>query len=427
MPNATGERSVHFTKREIDALPFAAPGKRDYYRDARFAVSLRLAVTDKGVKSWVVQKRVQGRVARVTLGRYPDLTPENAKRKAEEISGQVSSGHDPRTVKRQARAKHLTLGEAFEAMIAVHRLKPKTIQVYRQVLGAALGDWLPKSLATITKDMVAERHARLSRENGGPYADSAMRTLRAVWNYTAGVHENERGESLLPPNPVDRLSRTKAWNRPKRRETYVREDQLPAWFAAVQNLREEPAGIPQTVGDYLMLLILTGLRRTEGASLLWEQVDLKARTLKVLDTKNGDDHSLPLSDYLFDLLSRRAEDRRDSRYVFPGETPTDFLKEPRYQLARVIDQSGVTFALHDLRRTFSTVAESLDLSHYALKRLLNHRMAGDVTAGYIGKNVERLREPMQRITDYFLEASSTSRPRKVVSILEGRGRGKPIE
>jgi len=58
--------------------------------------------------------------------------------------------------------------------------------------------------------------------------------------------------------------------------------------------------------------------------------------------------------------------------------------------------------VHDLRRTFITVAESLDISAYAVKRLVNHKMSNDVTAGYIVNDVERLRKPMQSITDYFL-------------------------
>ena len=33
------------------------------------------------------------------------------------------------------------------------------------------------------------------------------------------------------------------------------------------------------------------------------------------------------------------------------------------------------------------------------KRLVNHSMSGDVTAGYIVPDVERLRKPMQRISD----------------------------
>ncbi|RLA10769.1 MAG: integrase, partial [Gammaproteobacteria bacterium] len=71
-------------------------------------------------------------------------------------------------------------------------------------------------------------------------------------------------------------------------------------------------------------------------------------------------------------------------------------------MAKVVERSGVAFTLHDLRRTFITIAESLDISAYALKRLLNHKMTNDVTAGYIITDVERLREPMQRITEFFV-------------------------
>ena len=59
--------------------------------------------------------------------------------------------------------------------------------------------------------------------------------------------------------------------------------------------------------------------------------------------------------------------------------------------------------IHDLRRTFITIAESLDIPVYSLKRLLNHKMTSDVTAGYVVMDIERLRVPMQLITDYILK------------------------
>jgi hypothetical protein len=57
-----------------------------------------------------------------------------------------------------------------------------------------------------------------------------------------------------------------------------------------------------------------------------------------------------------------------------------------------------------LRRTFTTIAESLDIPGYALKRMLNHSDGSDVTAGYIVASVERLREPMQKVADYLTRA-----------------------
>ncbi len=60
------------------------------------------------------------------------------------------------------------------------------------------------------------------------------------------------------------------------------------------------------------------------------------------------------------------------------------------------------FILHDLRRTFLTLAERLSLPYVVLKKLANHSGRNDTTFGYIVVGVERLREPMQMITNEFL-------------------------
>ena len=70
----------------------------------------------------------------------------------------------------------------------------------------------------------------------------------------------------------------------------------------------------------------------------------------------------------------------------------------------MIALSGIEFTVHDIRRTFITIAESLDLSAYAIKHLLNHKMAHDVTSGYLIIDVEGLRKPMQQITNYLLSS-----------------------
>ena len=46
-----------------------------------------------------------------------------------------------------------------------------------------------------------------------------------------------------------------------------------------------------------------------------------------------------------------------------------------------------------------SVAESTEMSVYALKALVNHSLGGDVTAGYVQHSVERLRVPAQRVAD----------------------------
>ena len=93
----------------------------------------------------------------------------------------------------------------------------------------------------------------------------------------------------------------------------------------------------------------------------------------------------------------------NSDYVFSGDGKSGYLIEPRRQVQKVIQLSEVSFTLHDLRRTFITIAESLDISAYALKRLVNHKMSNDVTAGYIVSDVERLRKPMEQVSAQLLQ------------------------
>lgn len=90
--------------------------------------------------------------------------------------------------------------------------------------------------------------------------------------------------------------------------------------------------------------------------------------------------------------------------------------EPKRQIARIILETGIQFSCHDLRRSFITIAEGLDIPAYALKRLLNHKMNGDVTAGYIMTDVERLRKPMQQITDYLLKCMGVKKSADILNI-----------
>jgi integrase len=121
------------------------------------------------------------------------------------------------------------------------------------------------------------------------------------------------------PHPVNRLSGTKSWFRIKPRRTYLAPHDLPKWMKAVQGLSGPPEREPgtgkqlpklktgETARDFLMVLLLTGLRRSEALELEWSNVDLEARTLTILDPKNRQPHTLPLSDYLQPIFKRRQE------------------------------------------------------------------------------------------------------------------------
>ena len=324
------------------------------------------------------------------------LPVEKARKKAQILLGQIADGIDPIAEKRADKMRCVSLKEVLDDYMQARKsLKPKTLYDYKRVLNIAFDNWKNKPLTSITKEMVTKQHQKLGQENGEAYANLAMRVLRALFNFAAGQYEDSQGKSLITDNPVKRLSQTRAWYRVERRQTFIKSHELADWYTGVQKLTNE------TLRDYLFLILFTGLRRQEAAKLQWSQIDLKAKTLTIIDTKNREPHTLPLSDYLFNLFAMRKQNASNA-YVFPGTGIDGYIIEPRKQMAKVIDDTKIQFTVHDLRRTFITLAESLDIAAYALKRLLNHKMKSDVTAGYIMLDVERLRKPMQMITDHLL-------------------------
>jgi integrase len=399
---------MKLTKAVIDKLPVPGSGYALYRDDELSGFGVR--VTHAGVKSFFLEKRIHRKVKRLTIGRYGVLTAEQARREAVKLLGRIASGGDPVADKAQAELESITLAEAFEGYLEARKsLKPRTIKDMHDAM-RGFQDWLKKPLLSISRDMVARRHRQLG-EASQARANLAMRYLRAIFNFAIAEYTDAKGKPLLTDNPVKKLSQTRAWYRVDRRQTVIKPHQLGPWMQAVLSLDNELAR------DYFLLVLLTGLRRTEAFNLMWQGVDLSGKTLTVRDTKNHQDHTLPLSDYLLELFALRRKEAI-GLYVFEGSRGR--LSNLRYAMAAVTERSGVTFTIHDLRRTFATVADSLDIPGYAVKILLNHKQASDVTAGYIVADVERLRGPMQRITDYILKCAGVRESAEVMEFKQAR-------
>ena len=380
---------MKLTKSTIDKLVPPIKGYALHWDDTLRGFGLR--ITASGIRSFIVQKRINGKEYRITLGRYGALTPEQARRQAQKFLGQVAQGLNPVTAKIKANAKSVTLEEALNAYFELRQLKPRTIRDIHQAF-KGFEDWEKKPLTSITREMISKRHRELG-EHSPARANLAMRYLRAIFNFSIANYTDKEGQPFIADNPVKHISQTRSWYRVDRRETVINSHQLAPWFNAVLSLSTEIAR------DYFLVIILTGLRRTEAMELKWSDVDLVRRTLTARDTKNHRDHILPLSSHLLDILqARKAE--AVGEYVF--EYKKGRLQNLRYAQEEVIINSGVSFTIHDLRRTFATIANTLDIPAYTVKMLLNHKIGADVTAGYIIADVERLRVPMQRITDYII-------------------------
>lgn len=377
---------LNFTQKALDAIPFTTAGQV-VYRDTTLNVLYLKVGTTK--KTWFIDRKLDGRSTKVSIGDARFVSASLARERAQALIVKML------TDRPSFEARKVTLMRAWESYQKDRNLKPKTLHGYDYSLRQYLSDWLGKPLTTITPAMVRERHRKIGEENGPATSNLVMRVFRAIWNHASVDLEADDGSPILQPNPVNRISAKRGWFKVERRRTYIKPEQIASFMDALDELES------QVAADWIRFLLFSGLRRDEALWLRRDSVDLPGRTLTILDTKNNEPHILPLSGPLVELLERRMSGASDWVFSNP-QSPSERLTWPDKSIVRARELSGIYFAAHDLRRTFITVAESLDISPYTIKRLVNHKMTGDVTAGYVVPNVERLREPMQRIAEEIL-------------------------
>lgn len=379
--------TIRLTKRNIDAIPAPTEGQV-FYRDADLSgFGLRVGSRNR---SYIAERQIGRRTVRVTIGRADLITPEAARRKALGVLAEMAEGRNPHEEKRTKRATAISTRAAFDDFFEHRSLAATSVANYRRSIDVYLVGWAAKPIGEVSRRMVLDRHRKITEDHGAVTANNVFRHFRAVYNYIGAAH----GE--LPPNPVSILTQARSWHPERRRRSVIPVHGMPRWWQAVH--RED-----DDTRDFLLVALFTGMRRSEVAGLQWANIDLEGRVLRVPSTKNGDPLELPLSSFLFDLLLARRDNDPEGEWVFPGRGKTGHIVETKTFHRRVSAESGIRFTMHDLRRTFVTIAESLDVPHYALKRLLNHRTDSDVTGGYIVMDVERLRAPVERVADRILE------------------------
>ena len=435
-------KDIRFTKSGIAALPLPVRGNQILYADPEQPHHF-VRVTKGGARSFVVDKNtVRGRI-RITLGPAgtDSLTSAQARDQARIALGLIAEGHTANQIRdRLDRSQDripsssMTFSQVLDQYLTErkHKLAESTVKDYLRLMDTYLAAWKNTPLEAIDEAAVVAKFTSITAPSRANYS---FRLVRLIFNYAKSIRDDE-GKPVVTVNPVDVLSQRRLWHTDKPRREVIDLAALKPWWSAVRQLdsggsertrdgRFAAGGSAAnsnaaTVRDFLVFLLLTGLRRNEAATLQWENVDLLGKMFVVsVRTKNHEPHSLPLSDFLFAMLKRRYADPQRTAYVFAGETGP--LGNTNKQIAKVVAASGVQFSAHTLRRTFASIAESLDIPYLALKRLLNHK-AMDVTGKhYTVIGVERLRDPMQRICDFILRAAGERQTAVVARIADRLG------
>lgn len=394
MPTNPNGNRFKLTKTSIERL--TPPAKRyALYWDTEVR-GFGLRITASGIRSFILQIRINGQEKRITIDRYPELSPDVARKEAKKLIGVIAGGGDPVADKHRQKLKAIRLDMAFYDYIEVNDLKHSTIVDMERCLEETFKAWQKKPITKITRRMVEKRYLERVKESVSR-ANASFRYLRAVLNSAASRYRDADDRPVLPDNPVRVLSEARLWRKVPRRRTVLTPDDLKTWVPAVQSLGKVPDREPgkgrhkpklrngEVFADLLMFLAMTGCRKGEAFSLKKEDVDLEHGHVFLRDTKNRMDLDLPLTKSLRELLKRRIEaSPSDSDYVFASPHDGRVVSNLRYAIGRLVTDHGIKFTPHDLRRLAATSLERLGIPSYTIKAILNHvTRSTDVTGGYV--------------------------------------------
>jgi integrase len=417
------------TKRLLSSV--SASPKDVFIRDTELP-GFGIKVSPKGTVSFIAEGRIKrGKTKRVTLGKHPILPLDEARKKAQEALLVMKDGFDPIELEEEERkqraklaaindAKQISLRTVFDEYQALRDLKPKTLADYQNTFAVCLADWLDQPVPNITRRAVEQRFIKIRDGQGKGQAAKCMRILAAVLNH-AKAYEVDDGVRLITDNPCDVLKEKKVDRRMKPRERFLDRQELRLVVEELSLFQhpeysKKPGHLNNvTVADFLTLLLFTGLRREEAATLEWGNINFADSYFVVHDTKNRSDHVVPMSQQVGAVLKRRrdAGDRHE-QWVFPNRRRNGPLREPRKQLEKLEEITGVKFSCHDLRRTFATLAESYGVDYHSIKRALNHK-AQDITERYIQTRVDKMRHVFDAVAQEIVwwaydEPASTDQP-----------------
>ena len=361
-------------------------------------------VTSNGVKSFILNYRINGRERRYTIARCDEWSVTAARQKAEALRGDIAKGIDPMK-EREALLGAPTFAELAGEWLedAEGRKRESSLRqdraMLRDILKPALAS---RHLAEIDSSALSKIHRSLKNT---PYrANRVLALVSAIFGW-AIRNDAARAKWGINENPVKGIERYYE----EKRETWLTQEQL----AALENAL---AAYPdRCVADAIRLLILTGSREAEVLRAEWAQFDLKRGfwTKPSHHTKQKKTEHVPLSDASVLVLKRLQAHQNGSPYLFPGrygDKARVTLQRPWRQVCRA---AGLAIAIpykgnrrelvrykpsvriQDLRHSFASHLVSKGESLHIVGKLLGHTQP-QTTARYAHLADAALRDAANR-------------------------------
>ena len=417
---------VNLTAGAIERVTCPAGKQQAFMRDSE-APGLRVRVTAAGAKSFVYEAKLNRQTIRRTIGDVKLWSIEQARTEARRLAVVLDNGQDPREIERQQQAdkatakaaaavQAATVGEVWAVYLEArrphwgarhHADHVKLVQAGGEVSkrgtrgrGVTVAGPLHSLMGLTLRDLTApaiEAWAAREAQTRPTSARLAWRCLKAFLSWCA---ERPEYAPVLPSvNPAKTKKAREALGKAGVKQDALLKEQLPAWFAAVQQIQNPIAAA------YLQVLVLTGARPGEVLGLRWEDVNTKWKGLTIRDKVEGE-RVIPLTPYVSHLLHSLP---RRSDWVFPStargkDTEGQTLSIPRAPHTAACAVAGIEgLTLHGLRRSFKSLTEWLEIPAGVVAQIMGHKPSATAEKHYTVRPLDLLRVHHERIEAWILE------------------------
>ncbi|MBY0552805.1 MAG: site-specific integrase [Candidatus Obscuribacterales bacterium] len=364
-------KKFNFTKKEIEALPDAKTDK-DQYWDTK-ARGLYIQVSKAGVKSFFVRRKIHGHSERLFLGRFPELTVEQARIKCAEFHASLAQGKNLAETRRED-LKEMTLGDLFRQYLERHARKSrKTSDEIEKQFERSFSKWKERKLSAVTSEIAEAIHQSIGDARGPYAANRAIELLRALYNKAV------EWKLYKGSNPTETITMFPEQNRVR----IIQADEFQRFFEALDQEAD------QDIQDFVLLSLFTGARKANVLAMSWADIDMKAGTWTIPgeQAKNSQTHTIPLTDEELKILRRRQKDQEKQRqkdpqnpkyvgnhFVFYGTGKTGHLVEPKRQWRNILSRAGIeNLHLHDLRRSMASWMANSGANVALIQSAMNHK------------------------------------------------------
>ncbi|MFH4691549.1 tyrosine-type recombinase/integrase [Vibrio alginolyticus] len=384
----------------VSAIRGLKPKDKPYYEwdtnSQRGRGKLGVQVTPKGSKTFVFRYFVEGKAKFIRLGRFPELSLNDARGKQKEMGELLLQGIDPKEqLESQHKAQQLakreearkgSIKQLFEAYVS--QMEKDGKRTHKAVLASLEKEVYPvippatKAKDVTTHDLMLVLAAMIKRD-AKTQSNRVRSYLMAAFNYGL-KHDNDPANFIdeakfgLLLNPVAAIPKQKDAERVG--EHFLKMGEVIGLIDDLDN-EYERFKMGDAIRNLILLCLYTGGQRPyELAASRWEAIDWQQKTLLItLDiSKNKRPHLIPLTDSALVVLERQRLNN-DSEFIFPHRFNANNhirLDSLSQGIARYREASPhiKPFTPRDLRRTCKTLMGEIGISKSLRDRLQNHAL-----------------------------------------------------